>query len=85
MEASEAGEWRPRPGEKRAGHHRPLASSAVLVLIILLNILLLVLDIQLALALTLLELYSEQVVGLLGLPLLSISPSIRSIMIYVRL
>ena len=85
MEASEAGEVRPSVGKKGAGHHRPLASPPVLVLIIFLNIILLVLDIELALTFTLLELYSEQVVGLLGLPLLSIFPSISSIMIYVRL
>ena len=85
LEASEAGEWRSGSGEKRAGHHRPLASSPVLVLVILLNVILLVLDIEFALTFTLLELHSQQVVRLLGLSLVSIWSSIRSIMIDVRL
>lgn len=84
-EASEAGERGPGPGEQGAGHHRPPASSPVLFVLIVLEVILLVLDIQLALTFALLDLYSEQVVRIIGPTVRCITSSIRSIMIYVRL
>ena len=82
-EASQAGERRPDPGQKGAGHHWPLAS--VIFFVIVLEVILLVLDIELAFTFALLDLYSEQVVRFIGPTLRCISSSIRSIMIYVRL